>query len=94
MNDWCVDLDTGAPNAARSQSFLAAYTGVRALQDAERELLPAMLRGAALRFWISRLWDFYLPRAAHLLKAHHPGHFERILRQRAAQCGLSASTPD
>ena len=94
MNDWCVDLDTGAPDAARSQSFLAAYTGVRALQDAERELLPAMLRGAALRFWISRLWDFYLPRAAHLLKAHHPGHFERILRQRAAQCGLSASTPD
>ncbi len=92
MNDWCIALDTGVSDATRSQSFLAAYTGVRALQDAELELLPAMLRGAALRFWISRLWDFYLPRAASLLKEHDPSHFERVLRQRVTPTALSTRT--
>ena len=42
-------------------------------------------RAGALRFWISRLWDFYLPREASMLKPHDPTHFERVLRQRIAQ---------
>jgi len=41
-------------------------------------------RAAALRFWISRLWDFHLPRAASMLTPHDPGHFERVLRERVA----------
>lgn len=82
LNDWCVDLPTGAADAARSASFLRAYQAVRPLTAAERRLLPAMLRAGALRFWISRLWDFHLPREASLLKAHDPAHFERVLRQR------------
>lgn len=82
MNDWCINLESGTPHAERSHSFLCAYESQRALSAAERELLPAMLRGAALRFWLSRLWDFYLPRSASLLKAHDPVHFERVLRQR------------
>ncbi|HSV44845.1 MAG TPA: homoserine kinase [Ramlibacter sp.] len=84
LNDWCIDLETGAPDAARSRAFLDAYGAARPLGAAERQLLPAMLRAAALRFWISRLWDFYLPREASLLKPHDPTHFERVLRQRLA----------
>ena len=83
LNDWCVDLPTGAHNEARAASFMAAYNAVRPLTAAERELLPAMLRAGALRFWISRLWDFYLPREASMLQAHDPGHFERVLRERS-----------
>ena len=49
---------------------------------AERALLPDMTRAAALRFWVSRLWDFYLPREASMLTPHDPTHFERVLRQR------------
>jgi homoserine kinase type II len=85
LNDWCVDLATGRPDTARADSFVTAYEGVRPLTGAERHLLPAMLRAGALRFWLSRLWDFYLPRQASMLKAHDPDHFERILRQRLAQ---------
>jgi homoserine kinase type II len=85
LNDWCIDLDTGKPDAERTRSLLAAYNAERPLETAERELLPAMLRGGALRFWISRLWDFYLPREASMLKAHDPGHFERVLRERATR---------
>jgi homoserine kinase type II len=84
LNDWAIDLATGAHDSARARAFLDAYTGVRPLAAAERQLLPAMLRAGALRFWISRLWDYHLPREASLLKAHDPGHFERVLRQRVA----------
>lgn len=92
LNDWCVDLDTGAHNADRAQSFMTAYSAVRPLTAAERELLPAMLRAGALRFWISRLWDYHLPREASMLKAHDPGHFERVLRERASHPDLMSAT--
>jgi len=84
LNDWAVDLPTGAHDAARAQAFVQAYAQVRPLSAAERQLLPAMLRAGALRFWISRLWDFHLPREASLLKPHDPTHFERVLRERVA----------
>ena len=82
LNDWCIDLTTGQHDGPKAKSFLAAYQTVRALTTQERKLLPAMARAGALRFWLSRLWDFYLPRQASVLKAHDPTHFERILRQR------------
>ena len=82
MNDWCIDLNSGEHAAERALAMLNAYQEVRPLRSAERQLLPAMLRAGALRFWISRLWDFYLPREASMLKPHDPTHFERVLRAR------------
>jgi homoserine kinase type II len=85
LNDWCIDLQTGAHDAARAQAMIAAYQTVRPLTGAERQLLPALLRAGALRFWISRLWDFHLPRQASMLTPHDPTHFERVLRARVTQ---------
>lgn len=82
LNDWCIELESGAHDTARAEAFLTAYQCVRALTAQERTLLPALQRAAALRFWLSRLWDFYLPRNAAVLKAHDPDHFERVLRER------------
>jgi len=82
MNDWCIDLNSGEHAPERALAMLNAYQEVRPLRSAERQLLPAMLRAGALRFWISRLWDFYLPREASMLKPHDPTHFERVLRAR------------
>ena len=82
MNDWCIDLNSGEHAPDRALAMLNAYQEVRPLRPAERQLLPAMLRAGALRFWISRLWDFYLPRDAAMLKPHDPTHFERVLRAR------------
>ena len=82
LNDWCITHADGLHEPARAQAMLAAYQAVRPLTAAERTLLPAMLRAGALRFWISRLWDFHLPREAAMLKPHDPAHFERVLRGR------------
>jgi len=85
LNDWCIDLDNGRLIEARAQAFLLAYHRERALDGDELRLLPALLRAGALRFWISRLWDFHLPRQASMLQPHDPGHFERVLRERVTQ---------
>ena len=82
VNDWCIDLNSGEHAPERALAMLNAYQEVRPLRSAERQLLPAMLRAGALRFWISRLWDFHLPREASMLKPHDPTHFERVLRAR------------
>jgi homoserine kinase type II len=84
MNDWCIDLATGQHDSNRAHALLQSYQSVRPLGRAERQLLPAMLRAGALRFWTSRLWDFHLPRDAAMLVPHDPTHFERVLRARAA----------
>jgi homoserine kinase type II len=82
LNDWCIDLASGRLDEDRASAFVAAYAARRALEHAEVRLLPALLRAAALRFWLSRVWDLHLPRDAVVLTAHDPGHFERVLRQR------------
>lgn len=82
VNDWCIDLDSGQTDPARVRAILDAYKAQRAFTPNEKQAWPAMLRGAALRFWLSRLADFYLPREAKLLTPHDPAHFERILRHR------------
>ena len=84
LNDWCIEHATGAMDLAKARAMLDAYQAVRPLEAAEREMLNPMLRAGALRFWVSRLWDFYLPREASLLVPHDPTHFERVLRQRIA----------
>jgi homoserine kinase type II len=84
LNDWCIDLASGALVEERAQAFVAAYAAIRPLSGTEQRLLPALLRAAALRFWLSRLWDLHLPRAASVLKPHDPTHFERVLRARIA----------
>lgn len=82
LNDWCIDLASGRLAEDRAAAFVQAYHAMRPLTGAEARLLPALMRGAALRFWISRLWDLHLPRDAAVLTAHDPTHFERVLRQR------------
>jgi homoserine kinase type II len=82
VNDWCIDLQTGVLDRERAHAMLAAYHAVRPFSEAERDAWQPMLQAAALRFWLSRLYDFYMPREAEMLTPHDPKHFERILRQR------------
>lgn len=84
VNDWCVDAATGELVAVSTQTMTAAYAAARPLDDEERDAWPSLLRAAALRFWLSRLYDLHLPRSGELTHAHDPAHFERVLRARVA----------
>jgi homoserine kinase type II len=85
VNDWCIDLDTGRLDEARVLALTRAYHAVRPFTAADQEAWLPMLRAAALRFWLSRLYDFHRPREAEMLTPHDPTHFERVLRERIAQ---------
>ncbi|MFZ5502545.1 MAG: homoserine kinase [Pseudomonadota bacterium] len=78
VNDWCLDAD-GNLDANLTGTFLRAYHAVRPLRDDECRSWPLMLRLAALRFWLSRLFDLHLPRDGEMVHAHDPRHFERML---------------
>jgi homoserine kinase type II len=81
-NDWCLADNKQDLDPARLKALMNAYQSVRPLSEIEQASWPMMLRAAALRFWISRLWDFHLPRDAQMLTPHDPKHFERILLSR------------
>jgi homoserine kinase type II len=89
LNDWCVFPD-GTVDPPRATELLAGYHAKRPFTAAERAAWPTMIRAAALRFWLSRLYDFYLPRAGELVHAHDPEHFCRILRLRIDASGSLA----
>jgi homoserine kinase type II len=84
INDWCIDAVSSGIDEPRAGALVAAYEARRAFTPAEHRLLPALLRAAALRFWLSRLADLHLPRAARMLEPKEPRHFEHLLRERIA----------
>jgi homoserine kinase type II len=82
VNDWCLAENQRDLDPTRYEALMQAYQAIRPLTSDELACWPLMARAAALRFWVSRLWDFYLPRDAQMLTPHDPTHFEHILVSR------------
>jgi homoserine kinase type II len=89
-NDWCLVDPAGDRrlDEDKSLALLRGYAAVRPFSPLERGAWPVLLRAAALRFWLSRLYDFHLPRPGMLVHAHDPEHFRDILALRASARGV------
>ena len=57
LNSWCFDAD-GSFNVTKSSTILSAYQEQRLLSNAEKQALPLLCRGAAMRFFLTRLYDW------------------------------------
>ncbi len=58
LNAWCFEDGRGEYNATKGRALISGYQSIRALEDAEKEALPILCRGAAMRFFLTRLVDW------------------------------------
>jgi homoserine kinase type II len=71
----------------RIQAFLQGYTSLRPLEKVEEAMLPVLLRLAALRFWVSRLYDAFFPRGGAMTQTKEPEEYRRKLLFHCSQEG-------
>lgn len=84
VNEWCVHhngADIGELDQEKIKAFLTAYQEVRAFELSEYAAWGDVCRLAAMRFWLSRLQDFYFPQAGELTHTKDPNHFKHLLQQ-------------
>ncbi len=79
LNAWCFSAD-GRFDTARGRALIDAYTARRRLDDAERAALSLLARGAALRFLLTRLYDWLNPVGGAIVTPKDPGEFLRVMR--------------
>jgi homoserine kinase type II len=84
VNEWCVHhngADIGELDQEKVTAFLRAYQQIRSFSSKENAAWHDLCRLAALRFWLSRLHDFYFPQAGELTHTKDPNHFKHIMQQ-------------
>jgi homoserine kinase type II len=79
LNAWCFEADFSF-NVTKARSLLRAYDATRALSAAERAALPVLCRGAAIRFLLTRLYDWLNTPPGALVTRKNPLEYLRRLR--------------
>ena len=79
LNAWCFETD-GSFNITKARALLAAYESVRPLDPGEFAAMPVLARGAALRFLLTRLYDWVNTPEDALVKPKDPKEYLRKLR--------------
>jgi len=87
LNAWCFEAD-GSFNVTLARAFVAGYQQRRPLSVEERRALPILARGAALRFFLTRLHDWGATPAGALVRPKDPLEYERKLAVHRAGIGL------
>ncbi|MBP2460273.1 MULTISPECIES: homoserine kinase [unclassified Rhizobium] len=79
LNAWCFEAD-GSYNVEKGRAMLEGYRSVRPLSDAEIAALPVLARGSALRFFLTRLYDWLTTPEGALVVKKDPLEYLRKLR--------------
>ncbi len=79
LNAWCFEKDHSF-NLTKGTALLAAYQSVRPLSAAEGDALPLLARGSALRFLLTRLYDWLTVEDSPLVNKRDPLEYIRKLR--------------
>ncbi len=79
LNAWCFEPDNSF-NVTKGRALLKAYTQVRPLSAKERDALPILSRGSALRFLLTRLVDWLAVPEGALVRPKDPLEYFRKLR--------------
>lgn len=79
LNAWCFEPDYGF-NLTKGGALLAGYNSVRSLSAAERAALPTLARGAAMRFLLTRSYDWLNRQPDALVQPHNPIDYVHRLR--------------
>src|ERR1700687_2906426 len=79
LNAWCFETDHSY-NVTKGRALLQGYAGKRPLSADEQRQLPLLARGAALRFLLTRLVDWFDERGAALVRREDPVEYFRKLR--------------
>ena len=79
LNAWCFEQDLSF-NVTKARAMLAAYEATRPLSPAERAALPVLCQGAALRFALTRLYDWINTPPDAMVTRKDPLEYVRRLR--------------
>ena len=71
LNSWCFEVD-GSYNITKGKALLSAYRAARPVSAAEAKALPVLMRGSALRFLLTRLYDWLNPAPGALVRPKPP----------------------
>ncbi|WP_434733537.1 homoserine kinase [Rhizobium sp. YTUHZ044] len=93
LNAWCFEKD-GAYNITKGMAMLEGYQSIRPLSGEEIAALPVLARGSALRFFLTRLYDWLMTPEGAMVTKKDPLEYLRKLRFHrqigsAAEYGLS-----
>ena len=89
MNSWCFEPD-GSFNLTKSRAMLKAYQSVRPLSEAETEAIPILAAGSAMRFFLTRLYDWIHTPSDALVSPKDPMEYWSILRFHQSVSGTTA----
>lgn len=89
MNSWCFEPD-GSFNLTKSRAMLKAYQSVRPLSEAETEAIPILAAGSAIRFFLTRLYDWIHTPSDALVSPKDPMEYWSILRFHQSVSGTTA----